>query len=150
MESGISYIVALFWTGTAKLWIHTLQFAPQRLVHKSEESASSGIALSEIQGGRSKKWKRNRILLKLQVYKNVCSSDSNLLRAQKMSATILTSQISFSQGGKQNYWLIKSCIPITAHCFRQLHHGKVSCLDTHFQMKPPWHFTINQWIKLHT
>lgn len=150
MKSGNSYIVALFWAETAKMWIRTLQFAPQHLVHKSEESASSSIALSEIQGGRSKKRKRNHILLKLQVYKNVCSSDSNLLRAQKMSATILPSQISFSQGRKQNYWLIKSCIPITACCFGQLHKGKVSCLDTHFQMKPPWHFTINQRIKLHT
>lgn len=81
--------------------------------------------------------KEKSLLLKLQVYKNVCSSDSNLLRAQKMSATILTSQISFSQEGKQNYGLIKSCIPITARCFRQLHHGKVSCLDAHFQMKLP-------------
>lgn len=89
-------------------WICTLQFAPQHLVHKSEESASSGIALSEIQGGRGKKWKRSHMLQKLQVCKNVCSSDSNLLRAQKMSATIQTSRISFSQGGKQNYWLLKA------------------------------------------
>lgn len=59
MESGNSYSVALFWAETAKLWIRTLQFALQHLVHKSEESASSGIALSEIQGGRDKKWKRN-------------------------------------------------------------------------------------------
>lgn len=44
--------------------------------------------------------KEKLYIIEITGVKNVCSSDTNLLRAQWMSPTILTPQINFSQGEK--------------------------------------------------
>lgn len=75
-------------------------------------------------------------IIEITGVKNVCSSDTNLLRAQRMSPTILTPQINFSQGGKSlesRLTDFSQPMPTTNHYFWWFHQGKEdSHLDSNF------------------